>query len=394
MIVLAEGNVVLPDRVAERASLVLDRGRIVAVEQGRRPDPAGAVVIDVTECFVVPGFVDAHVHGVEGFDSLDGGNAIEEISARLSRYGVTAFCPTTVACPPEDLREVLRAVKQARARRSRGARVLPAHLESNFVSPAYCGAQPRACLRTPFERTREGEFSARDVLEIISSARSDVGTVTLAPELPGGLELVRSLVNAGHRVSLGHSGASFEEAVAAIDAGASLATHLFNRMTPISHRAPGLAGAVLAHEGVTAELISDGFHVHPAMGRVAIASKGIRGVMAITDGTSASGLPTGATASLGGRPLRVSPQAAFLEDGTLAGSILTMDGAFRTLVTSFGMSVPEAATMCSTTPARVLGLAGFGVIAAEAPADLTVMDRALRVVRTFVDGEEIFRAPS
>jgi N-acetylglucosamine-6-phosphate deacetylase len=331
---------------------------------------------------------------VEGFDSLDGRNAIEEISIRLSRYGVTSFCPTTVACPPATLRAMLLEVRETRMKRPRGARVLPAHLESNFVSPEYRGAQPLTCLRSPVDRPRDGEFSAQDVLDVISAARSDVGTVTLAPELPGGLELVRSLVAAGHRVSLGHSGASFDEAVAAIDAGASLATHVFNRMTPMTHRAPGLAGAVLAHKEITAELICDGFHVHPAMGRVAIAAKGTRGVMAITDGTSASGLSVGAKAALGGLPLRVSPQAAFLEDGTLAGSVLTMDVAFRRLVTSFGVSVPDAAILCSTTPAHALGLAGFGVIAPEAFADLTVMNRAFRVVRTFVEGEEIFRAPS
>jgi N-acetylglucosamine-6-phosphate deacetylase len=392
MLVLAEGDVVLPDRVAERASLILDHGRIVAVEHGRRPDPAGARVVDAAGCYVVPGFVDAHVHGVEGFDSLDGHNAIAQMSTRLSRYGVTAFCPTTVACPPESLRAMLLEVKHARVTRPRGARVLPAHLESNFVNPEYRGAQPLTCLRSPAERPREGEFSAQDVLEVIAGAGPDVGTVTLAPELPGGLELVRSLVTAGHRVSLGHSGASFDEAVAAIDAGASLATHLFNRMTPMTHRVPGLAGAVLAHEGLTAELICDGFHVHPAVARIAISAKGIQGIMAITDGTSASGLPVGSTGSLGGRPLRVSPQAAFLEDGTLAGSVLTMNAAFRTLVMSFGMSVHDASILCSTTPARTLGLTGFGVIAAGAFADLTVMDHTFRVVRTFVEGEEVYAA--
>ena len=234
------------------------------------------------------------------------------------------------------------------------------------------------------------EFTAADILDEIERAAPDVGIVTVAPELEGGIDLIRWLASRGHHVSLGHSGADFDEAVAAIDAGARHATHLFNRMTPITHRAPGLAGAVLSHQEVKAELICDGFHVHPAMSRLAIAAKGVDGVMAITDGTAGAGLPPGTMTRLGGRAIRVSDQAALLDDGTLAGSTLTMDRAFRNIVTLFHASIPEAAVMCSTTPARALGLTGFGVIAEGNVADLVVLDRAFRVTRTFIDGEEIF----
>ena len=248
-------------------------------------------------------------------------------------------------------------------------------------------------MRTPDARrgdeAMDGDFSAREILDAIAASRPDVGIVTLAPELPGGLELVRALVEAGHRVSLGHSGADFDTAVAAIETGARHATHLFNRMTPMTHRTPGLAGAVLSREDIAAELICDGYHVHPAMCRLAIAAKGVQSVMAITDGTAASGLPVGAFARLGGRRIEARAEAAFLDEGTLAGSTLTMDRAFRTLVTRFGSSIVEAATMCSTTPARELGLTGFGVIATGATADLTVLDRAFRVVRTFIAGEQV-----
>src|SRR6185312_804579 len=200
---------------------------------------------------------------------------------------------------------------------------------------------------------------------------------------------VATLVQSGHRVSLGHSGADYDTAVAAIEAGARHATHLFNRMTPMAHRAPGLVGAVLSREEVAAELICDGYHVHPAMCRMAIAAKGAQSVMAITDGTGASGLPIGSTARLGGRKIEARSEAAFLEDGTLAGSVLTMDRAFRTIVTRFGSSIVEASTMCSTTPARELGLTGFGVIAPGVTADLVVLDRGFRVIRTFIGGEQV-----
>lgn len=389
MIVLAKGDVVLPDRVLSAGTIVIDNGRIAAIEPGAE-GPAAATTIDASDCYVVPGFIDVHVHGVEGHDTLDGGNAVAEIASRLPRYGVTAFCPTTVACPPGELRTFLNQVRDSRVAAAPGrARVLPAHLESNFISPDYRGAQPASCLRAPAASTTEGDYSARDILDAIAASRPDVGIVTLAPEVPGGLDLVASLVAAGHRVSLGHSGADYDTAIAAIEAGARHATHLFNRMTPIAHRAPGLAGAVLSREEVAAELICDGYHVHPAMCRLAIAAKGVQSVMAITDGTGASGLPVGASARLGGRRIEARSEAAFLEDGTLAGSILTMDRAFRTLVTRLGSSIVEAATMCSTTPARELGLTGFGVISVGAVADLVVLDRGFRVVRTFIGGEQV-----
>ena len=400
MIVLAGADLVLPDRIVTNGSLLIDGSHIVAIDSRARVEPAQAEVIDVSGGYVVPGFIDVHVHGILGHDTLDGGDAVREISLRLPRYGVTAFCPTTVACGPEALRGFCEQVRRARVDGVRnGSRVLPAHLESNFISEEFRGAQPAECLRTSsnvgaaFRRPAASaaeDFSADDILGVIAAARPDIGIITIAPEISGGLDLVRSLIAAGHRVSLGHSGADFETANAAIDAGARHATHLFNRMARVTHRAPGLAGAVLAREEVAAELICDGYHVHPAMCRVAIAAKGADRVMAITDGTAAAGLAVGAWARLGGRPIRVGERAAFLDDGTLAGSTLTMDGAFRSVVSAFGGSIVEAATLCSTTPARELALTGFGVIAVGATADVVVLDRALNVTRTFIAGQQAY----
>ena len=396
MIVLAGGDLVLPDRILTNASLLIDGTRIAAVDPNAAIDPAGATVVRADDCYVVPGFIDVHVHGVEGYDTLDEGMPVADIASRLPRYGVTAFAPTTVACPPRELRAVLEQVSRARVTRPAGsARVLPAHLESNFINPEYRGAQPADCLRLPpgGDAPDAGRaFTARQILEVIESSRPDVGIVTLAPELPGAIEMVRSLAAAGHRVSIGHSGANVDEAIAAIEAGARHATHLFNRMTPMTHRSPGIAGAVLSREDIAAELICDGYHVHPAICRVAIATKGTGRIMAITDGTGGSGLPAGSNARLGGRRIRVTDNGAVLDDGTLAGSTLTMDRAFRTIVSTFGCSIVDAAVMCSTTPARELGLTGFGVLSEGSAADVVILDRAFRVVRTFVDGAEIYRS--
>ena len=184
--------------------------------------------------------------------------------------------------------------------------------------------------------------------------------------------------------SLGHSGATYEQAREAIAAGARHATHLFNRMPPLTHRVPGLAGAILETDAVAAEIVCDGVHVHPAIVRMAAAAKGTSKIMAITDGTAGSGRAPGATATLGGRRITVR-DAAYLDDGTLAGSVLTMDRAFATLV-SMGFSLIEAAQMCATTPARELGLHGQGAITPGAVADLVLLDGGLNVVETYVAG--------
>jgi N-acetylglucosamine-6-phosphate deacetylase len=416
MIVLSGASLVLPDRILSPGTLTIEDGRIAEI----RPDAPSSSHPGSHFAFhghyIVPGFIDVHVHGVEGIDSLDvpspERDPVAAIAERLPRYGVTAFCPTTIACTPAALRGVLDQVRRARETPApRSARVLPAHLESNFVNAEYRGAQPSACLRSPRLALSERRaiapgsppveetggagtasvFSAAEILAEIERAAPDVGIVTMAPELDGGLDLVRWLTARGHRVSLGHSAATYDEALAAIAAGARHATHLFNRMPPLGHRAPGLAGAVLQTDEVAAEIICDGAHVHPALIRTAIAAKRPAHVFAITDATAVAGLPVGARASLGGRPIVAGEATALLDDGTtIAGSRLTMDRAFQMLVGTVGLSFVDAATICSTTPARELGLVGHGVLAPDAVADLVVLDANLAVVQTYRAGQIIY----
>ena len=404
MIVLRGAALVLPDRILSPGTLVIDEGRIAEI---RSDAPSGHAQALFHGHYVVPGFIDVHVHGVDGIDSLDGGDSVAAIAARMPRYGVTGFCPTTIACTPDALRRVLDQIRVARVNpAARSARVLPAHLESNFINPEYSGAQPLSCLRSP--RTTLGsrgsgrsggtggsgeersDFEAAEILAEIERAAPDVGIVTVAPELDGGLDLVGWLASRGHHVSLGHSGATYDEALAAIAAGARQATHLFNRMPPLAHRAPGLAGAVLHSEEVAAEIICDGHHVHPAIVRTAIAAKRPARVMAITDGTALAGLAVGSRARLGQRTITASESVAVLEDGTIAGSTLTMDRAFQMLVSRIGLPVVDAATLCSTTPARELGLVGYGVLAPDAVADVVVLDANFSVVQTYVAGQLVY----
>jgi N-acetylglucosamine-6-phosphate deacetylase len=391
MIVLSGASLVLPDRILSPGTLVIEDDRIVEIRHDL-PSSGEHSHFAFHGHYIVPGFIDVHVHGVDGVDSLDAGDAIASIAAQLPRYGVTAFCPTTVACDPGGLRGVLDQVRRARERRPpRSARVLPAHLESNFINPEFSGAQPQTCLRRATEDFREdGAFTGADILREIERAAPDVGIVTVAPEIEGGLDLIRSLAARGHRVSVGHSGATFEQGLDAVRAGARHATHLFNRMPPLAHRAPGLAGAVLQSEDIAAEIICDGFHVHPALVRTAIAAKGPSRMFAITDGTAAAGLAVGGKARLGGRTITAGRSTALLEDGTIAGSTLTMDRAFFTLVGKVGMSLTDAVTLCSTTPARELGLVGHGVLAPEAAADLVVLDATFEVIQTYVAGQLVY----
>ncbi len=398
MIALSGADIVLPDGVVHGGSIVIDHGRIAAIE-ARAIDAgaAGMTVTDFSNHVIVPGFVDVHIHGIEGIDVLDGPGAVAEVARRLPKYGVTAFCPTSVACTPQKLTSMLTAIAQARSAPARlASRVLPAHLESNFINPEWNGAQPAACLRTPQGAdsaygakgdVHGAEFSASDIIAVIEAQRSSVGIVTVAPELDGGLDLVRYLVSLGHRVSIGHSGATYDEARAAIELGAHHATHLFNRMSSITSRSPGVVGAVLESDAVAAEIICDGHHVHPSLVSMAIRLKSASRMMAITDATAVAGLPAGSRARLGDQTIIAGERTAVLEDGTLAGSILTMDGAFRMLVTVMRIALPDAARMCATTPAAAVGMSEIGSIAPGKWADLAVLTRDLRVTQTYLAGE-------
>ena len=399
--IVSAARIVTPSAVLEPGSLVIHGDRISAIEPARR---SADYAYDAHA--IVPGFVDVHVHGVDGADALGSPDGVLRMATALPKYGVAAFCPTSIACAPAELRAMLAAVSRLRRDRPPGtARVLRAHLESNFINADYCGAQPRGCLRFPppvyveqgIETARthhrttaatpsNDDFDGHDVLREIEAAPDAVGIVTLAPELPGALDLIRSLTAAGYRVSIGHSAATFDEGLAGVDAGARHATHLFNRMPPFSHRAPGLVGAVFEREEVTAELIADGHHVHPATARVAIRALGVHRTLAITDGTALAGLPSGSVATIGFRRITAGTDVARLEDGTWAGSVLTMDQAFRNVVERFGLGLVEAALLCSTNPARAAGASELGMLAPGSAACFAVLDAELRVVQTFVDG--------
>lgn len=414
--IAVRGTLILEDRLVEGAVVRVSGDRIAAVFEGPDAGGEGRIPLIETDGWIVPGFVDLHVHGQAGHDVLDGDGAVAAVAAALPRSGVTAFCPTAVAAPPATLRRFLaevnrlresgrtdtppaavapgvtsetgtvRALRAPATAGAVGARVLAAHLESVFINSAYAGAQPAGCLRDPDGpgAARAGSFSAVDVLRCLDEAGPAVGIVTLAPELPGALALVSRLAAAGVVVSLGHSAADAATAVAAFDAGARHVTHAFNRMRPMTSREPGLLGAALLRDDVRLELIADGAHVHADLCRLLLAVAGPGRVMAVTDATAAAGLAPGARARLGEHVIVAGARTAELEDGTIAGGVHPMDHVFRQVAAWRGPL--DAARVCATTPARALGHGDLGVIRPGACADFVLLDRERRVARTMVAG--------
>jgi N-acetylglucosamine-6-phosphate deacetylase len=351
-------------------------GRVVEVRTGVAA-PAGA---ERVEGVLVPGFVDLHVHGGAGADFMDGSvEAARRVCAFHARHGTAALAATTLSAGREEVKAtVAAAAAVAGAPRAGEARVGGIHLEGPYLNPAKAGAQDPAALRA-------AELS--EVEEWLAAAGSVPVAMTVAPEVPGVLELIATL---GHRVtfSLGHSEASEELALRALARGARRFTHLFNAMPPLHHRRPGLVGAALASP-VTVELIADGHHVHPLLLAACARLMPFR-VALVTDAMRAAGMPDGRY-RLARLEVDVHGGTARLADGTLAGSLLTMAGAVRTMVREAGLPLPRVLPLATSVPARALGLAGRGAIAAGASADLVELDDELRAARVWIEGAEVAR---
>ena len=323
---------------------------------------------------LLPGFIDLHVHGAAGRDVMEGGGAAVAIARRHARHGTTALLATTMTAPAEDLQSALAGLGElCRERPAGAARILGVHLEGPYISPGKLGAQPDYARPVSLD-----ELRALDAL-------APVRLVTLAPELPGHLDAIEALCAAGFRVQVGHTQGSYEDGLQALQRGASGFTHLFNAMTPLHHRAPGMVGAALAHARY-AEIIPDLLHVHA--GAIRAALRAIPGLYCVTDSTAATGMPDGEY-RLGRQPVVKCLGGVRLADGTLAGSTLTMDRALRNLVDGVGLALDDAARRVATWPAEFLGLADRGRLEPGAWADVVVLDGQLRVQQVFVEGEAI-----
>ena len=362
----------------EDGFVAVENGRVV--DAGPRHGRAADLVLDGDR--LIPGLIDIHVHGAGGSDVMNGVEAIVAVARTLARHGVTAFLPTAVSAPRDRLEAFVQDVGEVRRRQALapvgelGSAVLGANLEGPAIDPGHRGAHDPAALVTPAEFLRWWDSDP--------ATWKEVRIVTVAPERPAGMELVRRLVAQGRIASVGHTGATYAEAVAAFDEGAASTTHLFNGMTGVHHRQPGVALAALLHERARVELIADGVHVDPAVQVLTRRLVGRDRVILVSDAIPAAGMGDGEY-ELGGLRVQVRDGRASLEDGTIAGSTLTLDQTVRRAIAA-GFPATEAVAAATVNPASLLGLGANGRIGPAANADLLVVGASWEVRRVMLGG--------
>jgi N-acetylglucosamine-6-phosphate deacetylase len=349
---------------------------VIATIEPAEVAPEGA--IGGSESMILPGLIDIQVNGAFGDDFCEPDADITSICRQMPRFGVTAFVPTVVTSPPHVYGPALANLRRAPVRGE--ARVLGVHIEGPFISHTYRGAHDPAQLRPPSIAEAQGWLDA-----------GDVRWLTLAPELPGALDLIRFLVERGVRVSIGHSDATWEQAAAAVDAGATLATHLFNAMRPFRHRDPGIAGYVLGNP-LTSGFIADGIHVSFDSLRVAARAKAADELVVITDALSGLGMPPGKYI-VAGHEYVSDGMTGHLLDGTLTGSVMPLNLAIRNLVEKVGIEPAAAVQMATLNPARALGFGDEqGCVEVGRVADLALLADGWQVQATFAGGELAYAA--
>jgi N-acetylglucosamine-6-phosphate deacetylase len=375
------GNLILADRVIEGGLVVVEDGVIAAVAE----DSRFATTEDLGSHFIAPGFIDLHTHGIAGADTMDATQeSLSLMARRFAMHGVMGFLPTTVT---QSLEATLEAIGQVRRymeiqgeRAATEAQVLGIHLEGPWISAQYKGAQNERYILAPTEES---------VRRILSRDDRTIKIVSLAPELPGAERAIEMLRNQAVYISVGHTGATYEHVLRAIELGATHITHCFNAMTPLHHRQPGVVGASLLRDELYVELIADAVHVHPDVMRLLVRLKGPERVMLVTDSMSATELPDG-TYDLGGQEVLVEQGQARLLDGTLAGSTLTLERAVWNVVHLCGLPLHQAVYMASAAPAMAIGLGDRkGRISAGYDADFAILDANLQPIRIDIGGRPI-----
>lgn len=357
----------------------IENGRIAYIGNEENIEP-----IFETDGIVVPGFIDEHIHGAGGADAMDGTvEALQTISEFLAREGTTGFLATTMTQSPENITNALKAVKKVREKGEyKGAEVLGVHLEGPFISPKHVGAQPLEYVATPdaelFDKYNE-------------ASGNSIKIVTLAPEVEGGLGLVKHLSNIGVVASVGHTGGKYADVVNAVAAGATNVTHTYNAQTGLHHREAGVVGAAMLLDELNCEMICDTIHVSVPAIKLVIKNKPHDKYTLITDAMRAKGMPDGKS-ELGGQDVFVNNGEARLADGTLAGSVLKMNVAVKNLVEKAGVPFTDAIDFATYNPAKNIGVLNErGTIEVGKRADLTVLNSDFEVLYTLVNGKIVYK---
>jgi N-acetylglucosamine-6-phosphate deacetylase len=379
---IENGRLVTPFSVFP-GTVVIENG-IISYVGSSAAAPAGVEpVLDAGGAYITPGLIDIHVHGGGGGDVMDGTReALELMGQTFSRWGTTAFLPATVTAGHRETLGAVEAVKEAAEKGTGGAEVLGIHLEGPYIDYSKRGAQHPDHIRPP---------SLTELEEVWRAAGPLLRLVTLAPEIEGAEKAIRQLRSWNVTVAIGHSNATYEQAMAAHLWGASHICHVFNGMRGLHHREPGVVGAALTCDGFSVELICDGVHVHPAAMDLVLRAKGPDKVVLITDTLRAMGLPEGRY-QLGGLEVEVTEEAARLLTGELAGSTLSMAKAVKNAVQMLGVSVPEAIRMASLNPARTIGISHRkGSLTVGKDGDIALFDTELNPLVTIVGGRVVYQ---
>lgn len=393
--ILTAGTVYTPEEIPGPASIVVSGTQIRAIwrdtdgqkaRQRARDEGFGpsAQFFDLERLRLAPGYIDIHDHGYNGHDVTTGSlEDIEAMAAELPRTGTTAFFPTIATTGRDETARQVRYCVQAQTHQpGTSADILGIRMEGPFISIAKKGAQYAPAIRPP---------DPAELRELVGISEGAIRIVDFAPEEDAGGQLLATLLDMGILASIGHTNATYEQAIRAIDEGARHCTHLFNAMSPLDHRAPGVPGAMLTDRRATVEIVADGIHLNPATLKLVVESRGMESVALITDAVGAAGLPDGVYEFVN-RKVVVSDGAVRLENGTIAGSALTMSRAVRNMVTLAGCSWPEAIRMATLTPARIVGVERRkGQIAPGADADLVALDGDGTVRQVWTRGQTAYR---
>jgi N-acetylglucosamine-6-phosphate deacetylase len=384
MTLIVHASVVTPEDVITNGWLLMRDGRIERIgrmEDGLPEGTEGFGRIDAQGGWLIPGFVDVHVHGGAGHDFMDADPAgLDSITRFHANHGTTSILATSLTASRDELTEVLRRIAEYRSRPMAHAQVVGVHFEGPFINPKWKGAQNPDYILPP-----QKEWLAEWVREFPGLIKIQ----TLAPESEGALEYIDQLARNGIVPSCGHTDATYDEVIAAADRGLRHAVHTFNAMKPLHHREPGTVGAVLTDDRIMAEVISDGHHVHAGAIKLIARAKGPDKVILVTDAMAAAGMPDGDDYELGGLPVVMKCGVARLkESGNLAGSTLTMISAFRHMVRAVGVSVSDASKMASGNPARQIGIdRETGSLQAGKRADVLLLDADLELKQVWIGGK-------
>jgi len=376
MMKICNVSILTPRNTLEKATLSIEAGMIAEIlpPQGC----SGSADIDAEGWIVSPGWIDLQINGGFGNDLTTDPDRLWEVAAQLPRFGVTGFLPTIITSTTETYDKAISIIKSGPPVGWKGAKPFGWHFEGPFLNPGKKGAHNPDCLRLPDRGNVSGW-----------SRKNGVAMVTMAPELPGAEEVARQLLEAGVTLSMGHSLATVEETRRAVSCGFTAATHLFNAMPALDHRAPGLAGETLVNHAITAGIIADGQHVHPDMVKTAWKMKSPDKIVLVSDAVGALGMPPGEFLQ-GGMEIIVSQDSAKLKNGTLAGSVLKLDQALRNVMEYTGEPIEQVLPALGVNQSRLLRLEKYGEIAEGYHADLTFVDALGNLKMTLVGGDILY----